>query len=95
MLLVLCALRLEKAGALSKRLAEAMRVAGSSHPPMFYGQVKLHKEGKPLRPIISVVGSCTYNVAKNVAHVITPFSKQANSYIKQRRLCEDSEKFEN
>ena len=28
------------------------------------------------------MGSCTYNVAKNVAHVITPFSKQANSYIK-------------
>ena len=82
---------------MSERSAEAMRIAGSSsRPPLFYGQVKLHKEGKPLRPIVSAVGSCTYNIAKNVARVIMPFSQQANSYHKkQRRLCGDSEKFEN
>ena len=33
-------------------------------PPRMYGLPKIHKAGTPLRPIVSSIGSLTYNVAK-------------------------------
>lgn len=36
-----------------------------------YGQVKLHKEGKPLRPIISTIGTTTYKTAKYITGVLS------------------------
>ena len=73
--------RLETEGAISKKCAAALRVMGdSSRPPLFYGRVKLHKEGEPLRPIVSAVGSCTYKVAKAVARAIMSYGRQVESY---------------
>ena len=77
---------LEQEGAISKKSEAALQVMGhSSRPPLFYGRIKLHKEEKPLRPIVSAVGSCTYKVAKAVAQVIAPYNEQVVSYIRNSR----------
>ena len=40
--------RLEKDGAIDKKLLSALRLpVGSSQPPLFYGRVKLHKQDYP------------------------------------------------
>ncbi|XP_050707848.1 uncharacterized protein LOC126993063 [Eriocheir sinensis] len=39
-----------------------------------YGNVKTHKEGHPLRPIISQTPSVTYKLAKRLNELITPFT---------------------
>ena len=43
--------------------------AGSSK---FYGLPKIHKPGIPLRPIISSIGTVTYNTAKELARILKP-----------------------
>ena len=42
----------------------------SAVPPKFYGLPKIHKVGTPL--IVSSRGSITYDVAKELAHIIKP-----------------------
>lgn len=34
--------------------------------PRRYGLVKLHKDGFPVRPVVSFVNSTTYNLAKQL-----------------------------
>ena len=43
--------------------------AGSSK---FYGLPKIHKEGNPLRPIVSSIGAASYEVAKELARILKP-----------------------
>jgi hypothetical protein len=40
--------------------------------PKFYGLPKIHKNGAPLRPIVSSIGSITYQAAKYLASVLAP-----------------------
>ena len=40
--------------------------------PKFYGMPKIHKPGIPLRPIISSIGTVTYNTAKELARILKP-----------------------
>ena len=40
--------------------------------PKFYGLPKIHKPGIPLRPIISSIGTVTYNTAKELARILKP-----------------------
>ena len=40
--------------------------------PKYYGLPKVHKEGVPLRPIISSRGSVTYETAKELARILKP-----------------------
>ena len=35
--------------------------------PKFYGLPRIHKENVPLRPIVSSIGSVTYEVAKELS----------------------------
>ena len=44
----------------------------SEMPPRFYGLPKIHKQGTPLRPIVSSIGSITYNVARHIANILSP-----------------------
>ena len=53
-----------------------------SRPGQFYGLAKIHKlkEGQgiddlPLRPIISNIGTATYQIAKHLASLLSPLSK--------------------
>ena len=36
------------------------------------GLPKIHKEGFPLRPVVSFVNSPTYNVSRSLARVLSP-----------------------
>ena len=57
----------------------------------FYGRVKLHKVGEPLRPIVSTVCSCTYKVAKGTARVLAAYCRQVESYIRNtKELVEET-----
>ncbi|XP_044151431.1 uncharacterized protein LOC122939429 [Bufo gargarizans] len=39
-------------------------------PPCIYGLPNIHKDGTPLRPIVSRINSVTYNVAKYLARIL-------------------------
>ena len=41
-------------------------------PPKLYGLPKVHKANLPLRPIVSSVGSITYNCSKYLSKVLSP-----------------------
>ena len=38
---------------------------------------KIHKPGFPLRPIVSAVGSCTHQLAKYLADILTPLANNS------------------
>ena len=40
--------------------------------PKFYGLPKIHKPGMPLRPIVSSIGTVTYQTSKEVARILKP-----------------------
>jgi hypothetical protein len=48
-------------------------IVGSYSPGYIYGNVKNHKEGNPLRPIISQVTSPIYKTAKELDTIIKPY----------------------
>ncbi|XP_074026892.1 uncharacterized protein [Leptinotarsa decemlineata] len=54
----------------------------SSKCPKLYGLPKVHKEGAPLRPIVSSVGSPVHQLAKHVAHVLQPHAEKVDSYMR-------------
>ncbi|KAJ8023755.1 hypothetical protein HOLleu_36289 [Holothuria leucospilota] len=54
----------------------------NSLSPRIYGLPKVHKEGTPLRPIVSSINSPSYNLARHLAGILTPLSGKGISYIK-------------
>ena len=53
-----------------------------SAPPQLYGLPKIHKQGAPLRPIVSAIGSPTYDIAKFLTKIISPLTGKSDSFIK-------------
>ena len=49
-----------------------------STPASFYGLPKIHKDNVPLRPIMSAIGSPTYELSKYLANILSPL--QNNKY---------------
>ena len=49
------------------------KIIGDHSPGYMYGNVKIHKPNNPLRPIISQVLTPTYQLAKTINKIITPF----------------------
>ena len=47
-----------------------------SPPPRFYGLLKIHKTGTPMRPIVSCTGTPLYNLSKDVATILSSYTKQ-------------------
>ena len=43
---------------------------------MFSSRSKVHKDGVPMRPIVSCIGSPTYRLAKDLARILIPLSGQ-------------------
>ena len=60
-----------------------------SRAPRFYGLPKIHKEGYPLRPIVSAIGSPTYKLAKFVASIIKPLMGNTSSFVKNSKHFSD------
>ena len=51
-------------------------------PPLFYGLPKVHKPDIPLRPIVSTIGSVTYDVAKHLASILAPLVGNSEFHVK-------------
>ena len=49
------------------------RIKGDYEPGYLYGNVKTHKNGNPLRPIISQIPSPTYKIAKHLNALLSPY----------------------
>ena len=50
-----------------------LRIKGDYEPGYIYGNVKTHKNGNPLRPIISQIPTPTYRLAKQLNTLLTPY----------------------
>ena len=48
-------------------------IKGDYEPGYIYGNVKTHKNGNPLRPIISQIPTPTYHLAKKLNGLLTPY----------------------
>ena len=46
-----------------------------------YGIPKIHKPGYPLWPIVSAIGSPSYNIAKFITSIISPLMGNSSSYM--------------
>ena len=60
---------------LPKQVYDEVRPTGSQRPRM-YGLPKTHKEGTPLRPILSMVGYYHHELAKWLASILQPVLEQ-------------------
>ena len=65
--------RLFKKGQLDEHTYKRIRPTGSV-PSQLYGLPKLHKDNIPLRPIISQIGSYTYELAKFLVPILAPLT---------------------
>ena len=55
------------------RDAEIKRIIGEYEPGYIYGNVKIHKPNKDLRPIISQIPTPTYELSKYLNNLISPY----------------------
>ena len=62
---------LEREGKIPTMLYNRLRPTGC-RPPLLYGLPKIHKLGIPLRPIVSCIGSTSYNLSKFISKLISP-----------------------
>ena len=63
---------IERVNALSSS-TKFSKIKGDFEPGYIYGNVKTHKPGNPLRPIISQIPTPTYNIAKRLNSLLTPY----------------------
>ncbi|XP_071439012.1 uncharacterized protein [Hetaerina americana] len=54
----------------------------AAKPPHLYGLPKVHKEGVPLRPIVSNIDAPTYKLAQYIARSLQPFAGRTDSSVK-------------
>ena len=67
-------------GGLKEEVYKRLYPTGAGSPK-FYGLPKIHKSGIPLRPIISSIGTVTYNTAKELARILKPLVGLSNHHI--------------
>ena len=48
-------------------------LSSGSIPEKLYGLIKTHKPGNPARPVISMIGSPEYELAKFLDYLIRPY----------------------
>ena len=49
--------------------------------PKFYGLPKVHKQGTPLRPIVSSIGAVTYQTSKELSRILKPLVGKSPHHI--------------
>ena len=49
--------------------------------PKFYGLPKIHKEGTPLKPIVSSIGAVTYSTSKELSRILGPLVGKSPHHI--------------
>ena len=58
-------------GGISEAIYKRLYPTGAGSPK-FYGLSKIHKEGMPLRPIVSNTGAVTYSTSKELSRILKP-----------------------
>ena len=75
--------RLAKSDVQNANVFKRLQVSqDGTRPAMLYGSVKIHKDGYPLRPIVSTIGTATYDIAWYVSKILTPYVNSMPSYLK-------------
>ena len=67
---------LKTKGALDVSTYEKIRPQGSK-PGRIYGLPKIHKDGTPLRPIVSSIGTYSYELSKFLADILKPLTNNS------------------
>ncbi|XP_062541137.1 uncharacterized protein LOC134209171 [Armigeres subalbatus] len=49
--------------------------------PRIYGLPKIHKEGRPLRPVVSTIGSTTYRLAQYLSNILGKVVGKTDSHV--------------
>ena len=68
-------------GGIRKEVYRKLYPTGAGYP-QFYGIPKIHKVAIPLRPIVSSIGTFTYQTAKEVARVLKPLMGRSPHHVK-------------
>ncbi|XP_068748853.1 uncharacterized protein [Montipora capricornis] len=54
-------------------------------PPRFYGLPKIHKVNCPLRPIVSSIGTISYQIARYVADILSPLVGKTEHHVENSK----------
>jgi hypothetical protein len=57
--------------------------------PLFYALIKIHKEGYPIRPIVSFIETPTYNTASFISKLLMPLTEKSG--VKLKNSCHAKE----
>ena len=57
----------------------------ADQPPRFYGFPKVHKANRPLRPIVSSIGTITYASTKYLVDILSPLVGKTEHYVKNSK----------
>ena len=57
----------------------------AASPPKFYGLPKVHKSGMPLRPIVSSIGSVTYEASKELSRILKPLVGRSPHHVQNNQ----------
>ena len=71
-------------GGINDNLYNKLYPTGASSPK-FYGLPKVHKEGIPLRPIVSSIGSVSYETAKELSRILKPLVGKTTYHMKNTK----------
>ena len=71
-------------GGMSEELYRRLYPTGAGSPK-FYGLPKIHKLGTPLRPIVSSIGTVTYQTSKEVARILKPLVGRSPHHVKNTK----------
>ena len=53
--------------------------------PKYYGLTKVHKKDTPLRPIVSSIGSVTYETAKELSRILKPLVGRSPHHVRNNQ----------
>ena len=89
-------LDLKKTGYINEQTYYQLKPTDSP-PPRFHGLPKIHKQGVPIRPVVSCTGMPLYKLSKFVASILSKYtssdhcknSTEFSEYIKHVRIEED------
>ena len=57
----------------------------TDQPPRFYGLPKVHKQNMPLRPIVSSIGTISYQCARYLADILSPLVGKTRHHVKNSK----------
>lgn len=72
---------IERKGNLDRRTYLAL-YPSDPLPPLFYGLPKVHKSHIPLRPIVSSIGSVTYDISKHIASLLSKLVGKSEYHVR-------------